>query len=349
MNSVMQHIFSNKFSATKAMEHFNDMGKDLTLFIVDDEAAVLGTLTDGDIRRGLIKGLKISDPVDAFMNKNFRYLPEESFTLDAVRRYRQQGISLLPILDAKFKIKKLINFHIQQTVLPVDAVIMAGGEGARLRPLTVATPKPLLKVGEKPIIEHNVDRLVRFGVNNLYICVNYLGEQVIDYFEDGSSKNIQIQYVTESKKLGTIGALSLINDFRNDSVLVMNADLLTNLDFEDFYRQFADSNADLMVASIPYTINVPYATFEINGRNIISLKEKPTFTYYSNAGIYLVKKEHLAKIPREAYFNATDFIELLIAENKRVLYSPILEFWLDIGSHEDYVKANENIKHIRMS
>jgi hypothetical protein len=162
---------------------------------------LVGTLTDGDIRRGLLKNLNIKNSVGEFMNTSFKFLKEAEFSLEEVEQYKQQGVRLLPVVDAQIKIKRLVNFTSQSTVLPIDVLIMAGGEGQRLRPLTETTPKPLLKVGTKPIIEHGIDRLITFGVNNFHISIKYLGEQMINFFGDGSSKNVSINYVKEEQKL----------------------------------------------------------------------------------------------------------------------------------------------------
>jgi NDP-sugar pyrophosphorylase family protein len=225
---------------------------------------------------------------------------------------------------------------------------MAGGEGQRLRPLTETTPKPLLKVGSKPIIEHGIDRLITFGINNFHISIKYLGEQMVDYFGDGSSKSVNISYVREEQKLGTAGALALVDDFRNDTILMMNSDLLTNIDFEDIYRNFKKSGSDLMVACIPYKVDVPYAILEMENDRVISLKEKPSYTYYSNAGIYIMKREVVDVIPKNEHFNATDLMDTLIAKGNKVGYYPILGYWLDIGKMDDFFKAQEDIKHIRL-
>ena len=224
---------------------------------------------------------------------------------------------------------------------------MAGGRGERLRPLTDSIPKPLLRIDNKPIIEYNVERLSEFGVQTMFISLKYLGEQIENYFSDGSDRGLNIRYVNENEPLGTIGALGLMEDFEHDTLLVMNSDLLTNINFEDFYREFINKDADFGVASIPYQVNIPYAVLETDEEKVISFKEKPTYTYYSNAGIYLMKKEVIKHIPKNAFYNATDLMEQLISINKKVIFYPLLGYWLDIGRHEDFKKAQEDIKHIR--
>lgn len=344
-----KHTISSKISLNDVLEKFNILGKNLTLFIIDENYKVIGSITDGDIRRGLVRGLDLNSNVQEAMQLNFKYLKYNYTDIDIIKEFKNQGIILLPILDNEMRLKRIINLQLLYSVLPIDVVIMAGGEGQRLKPLTDNTPKPLLLVGDKPILEHNIDRLINFGINKIDICVKYLGNQIVDYFTYSSKKIIDIKFHFEESKLGTAGALSKISEFQFDSILLMNADLLTNIDYEDFYREFRDSGADLMVASIPYTVNVPYAIFETNNdHEIISLQEKPTFTYYSNAGIYLIKRECIKLIPQNEFYNATDLIEKLIQTGKSVKYYPILQFWLDIGAMEDYKKANEFIKHLKL-
>jgi dTDP-glucose pyrophosphorylase len=348
MVELKKHLVHRDDLVEVALFMLNELGQDLTLFVVTDDNVLVGTLTDGDIRRGLLKNLNIKNSVGEFMNTRFKFLKEAEFSLEEVEQYKEQGVRLLPVVDAQTKIRRLINFTSQSTVLPIDVLIMAGGEGQRLRPLTETTPKPLLKVGSKPIIEHCIDRLITFGVNNFHISIKYLGEQMISYFGDGSTKNVNIKYIKEEQKLGTAGALALVEGFRSDSILLMNSDLLTNIDFEDIYRNFKKSGSDLMVACIPYKVDVPYAILEMENDRVISLKEKPSYTYYSNAGIYIMKREVVDVIPKNEHFNATELMDTLIAKGNKVGYYPILGYWLDIGKMDDFVKAQEDIKHIRL-
>lgn len=349
MNVLQDHLISCDLKVSQILEKLNELGNDLTLFVIDSDQKTIGSVTDGDIRRGLLKGCTLNSTVQEVMQVNFKYIVFTEINIDVIREYKRQGIILLPLVDKEMRLKRIINLHYLYAILPIDVVIMAGGEGIRLRPLTEKTPKPLLFVGDKPILEHNIDRLMQFGVNNINICIKYLGEQIVEYFSSKKSKGINIKYHYEEEKLGTAGALSNIDEYHFDTILLMNADLLTNLDYEDFYRRFIESGADLMVASVPYTVNVPYAILETNqDHDVLSLKEKPSFTYYSNAGIYLIKKSCIDFVPGNKFYNATDLIDNLIANGKSVKYYPILQFWLDIGALEDYKKANEFIKHLKI-
>lgn len=347
MTDYSKHIVPQDASVTIALGRIGDLGQYLTLFVVDGAGKLLGTLTDGDIRRGLLSGKPLTEPVSRYMNPNFRFLRQNEYNTETIRQFRAQLLQLIPELDDEGRIIRIINLAKTRALLPVDAVLMAGGKGERLLPLTRNTPKPLLKVGDKPIIEHNIDRLTRYGINHVHITTRYLGEQLETYFGDGSAKGITIRYTREAEPLGTIGSMRLTDDYRYDTVLLMNSDLLTNIDFEDFYEEFRRQDADMSVATVPYPVSIPYAVLETDGSHIRSLKEKPTYTYYINAGIYLMKRSVVNLIPAGSY-DATDLLEKLIAEHHKVTYFPLLGYWLDIGRHEDYQKACVDINHITL-
>ena len=224
---------------------------------------------------------------------------------------------------------------------------MAGGEGQRLRPLTQSTPKPLLRIGDKTIIEHNIERLMKYGVNKIHVSVRYLKEQIVEYLGNGERWGISVEYIIEDSPLGTIGALGQKEGFTSEYVLVMNSDLLTNIDFADFYTFFQNSEADFLIACIPFKVSVPYAVIEVDSdHNILSLQEKPMMTYFSNAGIYLFRREIADLIPRGQKLDATDLIENIISKGMKVKSYPLSNYWLDIGRMEDFKKAQEDIKHI---
>lgn len=351
MNSK-SNIIPNNYTIHEALLRIDKMAvSGNVLFIVNPETNVLiGTLTDGDIRRGLLQGLNVNDCVVEVCNKHFKFLKyAEQWTKGKlIEEFKAAGIRLIPLLDDNMTLIKIIDLNEFKAFLPMDAVIMAGGKGTRLRPLTKNTPKPLLKVGEKPIIEHNVDRLQSFGIKNITISVKYLGQQIIDFFGDGTSKELNIDYVKETNPLGTIGCLSLIPAFSNEYILVMNSDLLTTIDYNDMFKEFLSSNADMIVATTPYEVQIPYGVVETSGENVTSLVEKPTYTYYSNAGIYILKKQHVKLIPNDKLFNATDLMQSLFDLGKKVVHFPIVDYWLDIGKPHDYEKAQKDIKHLNL-
>lgn len=347
--NIEKHFIQVASEIKEALEKLNSLGKDAILFVTNAENQLIGSLTDGDVRRGFLKGFTIKDNIDKIIQANPRLIRKGDRDIKKLIEYRENNFRILPVLAKDSdEIVNIINFRVLKSYLPIDAVIMAGGKGTRLHPLTENTPKPLLKVGNKPIMEHNLDRLAAFGIDDFWVSVSYLGEQIVDYFKAGEEKNVHIQYVWENEPLGTIGAISKIIDFQHDYVLVTNSDLLTNLDYEAFFLDFIEKEADLSVVSIPYKVNVPYAVLELNDGRVYNFKEKPTYTYYTNGGIYLMKKEVLNEIPKEAFFNATDLMGSLIKKNKQVITYPLMGYWLDVGNHEDFQKANEDINSLNL-
>lgn len=347
MRNYREHLLLSGSSIKSALVRLDELAKDAILFITDDKDRLIGSLTDGDVRRGLIQGISIDNPVDAIIQPHPKFLRKGNYDIKKVIEYRESNFRILPIIDKDNVITNVINFREIRSYLPVDAVIMAGGRGERLRPLTDHVPKPMLKVGDKPIMELNIDRLALYGIDDFWLAVKYLGAQIQEFFGDGEGKNIRIKYIWENEALGTIGAVSKIKDFEHDYVLVMNSDLLTNIDYEHFFLDFLEQDADFSVITIPYEVSIPYAVLETNQKQIIDFKEKPTYTYYSNGGIYLMKKLVLSHLPLDAHFNATDLMEKLIANGSRVISYPLNGYWLDIGKHADYQKAQEDIKRIK--
>jgi NDP-sugar pyrophosphorylase family protein len=313
-----------------------------TVFVLDEKQKLIGAVTDGDIRRGLINGLSLDGLVQDFMNKNFSFLIDGDDNFNKLNDYRSRKLKAVPLISDKGNLIKVYDFTRIKSILPIDAVIMAGGRGKRLIPLTEKVPKPLLKVGGKEIISYNFDRLLLYGITNQTVTVNYLGHTISDFCK-GYNPEINFRIIKEDKFLGTAGSLSLIEDFNNDIILLMNSDLLTDIDYEDLYKSFIRHEADILVASIPYPVNIPYAIFENEGLNVKSLKEKPEHIYYANAGIYLIKREILNFIPNGKFYNATDLMEKIIALNKKLIHYPIHNYWLDIGTHEDFKRANKDI------
>jgi dTDP-glucose pyrophosphorylase len=343
-----RHLIKSHQGVRLALRKLNDLALDAILFVVNEDDQLLGSLTDGDLRRGFLKDLDFSCSLLDFVQPHPIFIRNESYSVDDIRTYRKKNLKIIPVLNENNQVISIVNLRLQRALLPLDAIIMAGGEGQRLKPLTDHTPKPLLKVGDKPIIEYNVDRLTSYGIKNIQISVRYLGKQIEEYFGDGSGKGINLQYIWEEEPLGTLGALCRAKNLKHDEVLVMNSDLLTNIDFEDFYSTFKNAEADFAVASIPYHVKVPYAVLNTNGDHVLSFEEKPTYTYYSNAGIYLLKRTCIDLIPRNCSYDATDLMQALIREGKKVISFPILGYWLDIGKPEDFVKAQSDIQHLNL-
>lgn len=347
LKQYKEHLILTGSPIRQALARLDYLSTDAILFVVNDQDQLIGSLTDGDVRRGLLKGVTIDEAVDHIIQPNPKYIQKGANDIQKVIDYRNSNFRVLPVLDKNGVIVNVINFRLLRSYLPVDAVIMAGGRGERLRPLTEKTPKPLLPVGGKPIMQHNLERLALYGIDDFWFSVNYLADQIETYFGDGHSRNIQIEYIREENPMGTIGSVAMVQHFEHDYILVTNSDILTNLDYEHFFIDTFKKQADLAVVTIPYQVNVPYAVLETHDGQIQSLKEKPTYTYYSNGGIYLMKKEVLSFIPQNAHFNATDLIESLIHAGKKVSSYPLLGYWLDIGNPDDYQKAQQDLPHIQ--
>ena len=346
--NVENILINKKESILEALRKLNtirDVSR-LILFVENDNKAVIGSLTDGDIRRSLAKNADLQITLSDICNKNFSFEYETMAFLD-LKNYRKQNIKILPILDSENRLIRIIDLERTKSELPLECMIMAGGRGKRLSPLTDSIPKPMLLLGEKPIIEHNIDRLISFGIKKIYISVKYLADQIEEYFGDGSSKGVEIKYIKEDEPLGTAGALSLVDQFNTDHILLMNSDLFTSINFEDLYLDLIEQGADMAVASTEYKVDVPYAIFETSGEMITDFKEKPSFVYHSNAGIYILSKDLINKIPKAKFFDITELMDDLVKNGGKLIHTPIICFWIDIGCHLDYEKAKELFDHIR--
>lgn len=322
-------------------------GQAMVVFVLNNKEQVVGTLTDGDIRRALLRGVQLDTQVAKIMHTKFSYLSttEKDYTV-TINNIRKRNITVVPVLDENNHLVKIYNLNKMRSILPIDAVLMAGGKGERLRPLTEKTPKPLLPVGDKAIIDRNVECLILYGLEHISVTVNYLKEQLEEHFAK-PVQGVKVNTVRESKYLGTIGSVRFIDIFYNDTILVMNSDLFTDIDYEDFYLHFKQNDADMSVAAVPYTVSVPYGIMDLEGRNIKGMLEKPRYNYYANAGIYLIKRELIDFIPQNKFYNATDLIDDLIRLNKSVIRYPINGTWIDIGNPQEYQKAKDLMKHLK--
>jgi len=347
MLDFKKHLICKDIILKEALKRLDHLASDAVLFLIDEEGRLLGSLTDGDVRRCLIKGISIDENIEKFVNKKPRFINKSNYTIQEINSIRNQDISIIPVLNSNMEVINILNFKKLKSYLPLDAVIMAGGRGNRLRPLTDEIPKPLLKVGDKTIIEHNLNRLMEYGIDDFWISLHYLGEQIEKFLGDGLEKNVEINYIYEKKPLGTIGSIKEIKSLVHNYILIANSDILTNLDYEDFFIDFLEKKADISVLSVPYKVEIPYAVIETSNGLIHSFKEKPSYTYYSNGGIYIMKREIIGHIPNNNFFNATDLIELLIKNGNKVITYPMRGYWLDIGNPEDYEKANQDYAHIK--
>lgn len=351
MNAYERHIIPERATILDGIRQLNTLTDDLslTLFVVDGTTQrLVGTVTDGDIRRALARGCGLDSPVTEAMNRHFTSFRSGAFDPELLRNVRQKMFRMVPVLDAEGHIERVLNFTGGRSFLPLDAVLMAGGRGERLRPLTLTTPKPLLEVAGKPIIDYNIENLLRHGVEHIHVTVNYLAEQLEAHFAAPVGDGVQVECVREPQYLGTMGSVKFVREWHNDTILVMNSDLFTNIDLEAFYLHFMKHGAAMSVAAVPYDVNIPYGIFDIeNTREIRGVREKPSYHYYANAGIYLLSRRVLDMIPDGEFYNATDLLESLVKAGEKVIRYPLSGYWIDIGKPDDFRKVQELAQHLK--
>jgi len=344
---MLQNILHSGTPASKALAQLETLKKKAILFLTDEENTLIGSITDGDIRRGLLKGLSLNNPVDDFVQSNPVSVNANNPNVEQIKELRELGYKILPVVNSKGQIQSLLDFSETKTILPLHAVIMAGGEGRRLRPYTEQLPKPLLKVGDKPIVQYTLEKFAKYGIKTVEISINYLGHKLIEEFGNGEKLNLSISYITEDKPLGTIGSVNNSTYSGNYDFIIQNSDLLCDVDMEQMYLYFKQQQADFLVLSVPYAVNIPFAVLRNEGLMVKELQEKPTYNYYCNGGIYFIKKDVLQHIPAGTFYNTTDLMDFLILNNYRVLDYKHHGYWLDIGSHSDFNKAQNDIKELR--
>ena len=339
-----EHLIFHDSTIELAIKKLDLLASDNVLFVINSNRQLQGSLTDGDIRRGLINGNNLNTPLNKVMYKSPRSMHYKLVDSQKLKSFRQSNYKIIPLVDDTNCIVDILNFRFQNTILPLDVVVMAGGKGRRLLPLTKNLPKPLLKLGNKPIIERIIDGLITYGITKIDVSINHLGHLIKEALGNGTEKGIQINYIEENQPLGTIGSLGLKSNYSNPYTLVLNSDLLTNIDYEDFFIDFLKKKADFSAVGIPYKIEIPYGIFEMQDDRIKQINEKPTYTYFSNGGIYIFKTELIDLIPKNQIYLATDFIQDLISMNKKVTSYSLMDYWLDIGSHSDFERAQKDIK-----
>ncbi len=345
-----RHIINSHMTLLSALDRLNDLsGGAMTLFVVDNDNRMCGTLTDGDVRRALLAGHTTDQEVGSVMHRNFKAITTESLrdnTVANIRAMRELGITLVPCLDADNHITDIIDLQHTHTILPLSAILMAGGKGERLRPLTLTRPKPLLEIDGKAIIDYNVEALAACGISDITVSTRYLAEQLYEHFSTPIA-GVQVKCITEDVPLGTIGAAALIEHSADGNTLVMNSDLLTTISFEDMYMRHSAEQADITIAAIPYQVSVPFAILTTQGHQVTGIEEKPSYSYFANAGIYIIRNSVLQTLQRNVRTDATDLIESTIKAGGKVVYYPINGTWLDVGSHADFAQAQELMRHHR--
>jgi len=319
-----------------------DSGAVKIALVVDTDNKLLGTLSDGDIRRGLLRKKLLNETIEDVYFKNPTTANKGTSKEDLLHLCLVNGISQVPIVDEDRKVIDLfiIDDGLQKKQHENHVVLMVGGLGTRLRPLTENTPKPMLKVGGKPILETIVKRFVDDGFTNITMCLGYKSNVIQDYFRDGGSFGANIDYIVEEERMGTAGALTLLEKRLDNPFFVMNGDLLTNINFEKMLDFHVEHNSKATMCVREYDIEVPYGVVNVANENITSIIEKPIHSFFVNSGIYLLEPDCIDLIPDNKFYDMPTLFEELIAAKEKIISFPLQEYWLDIGRVADYEKAN---------
>ena len=340
-------LLSPNDSLDRAIKVLHDGGRRIAL-VSDENDRLLGTITDGDIRRALISQSTVKSPVSLIMNCNPVTVDDKVENKEILSLMSSQGFLHMPIVNKDGILCGLetLEHLIKSPKHDNPVFLMAGGFGTRLRPLTESTPKPLLKVGLKPILEMIIEQFISCGFHNFYISTHFKSEQIRDYFKTGEAYGVSIKYVHEDNPLGTAGSLGLLPDNLTDlPLIVMNGDLLTKVDFKNLLNFHHESNTEATMCVREYDFQVPYGVIEIDNYKIKKIEEKPIHKFFVNAGIYVLSKNLVDKIDGKFYLDMTDFLNQEL-NNGGVSTFPIHEYWLDIGRMEEYEKANREVKDI---
>ncbi len=316
--------------------------------IVDEQRILHGTVTDGDVRRGFLKGKTLEDSTTEIMNPNPLTVQQHEDNKHILRIMRQRKLHQIPIVDEKGIVVGLesIDELLEPEAKDNWVVLMAGGLGTRLYPLTEDCPKPLLKVGNKPILETIMENFMSYGLRKFYISVNYKAEMIEDYFGDGSKWNVEIRYLREDKRLGTAGALSLIPEKSESPVIVMNGDLLTKVNFSQLLQFHSEQKAIATLCVRDYEYQVPYGVVRVDENKLQAIVEKPVERYFVNAGIYVLNPELLNEVPADRFYDMPTLFETLIQSRRNAAVFPIREYWMDIGRMDDFERAKSEYMEV---
>jgi dTDP-glucose pyrophosphorylase/CBS domain-containing protein len=323
--------------------------------VVDAERRLLDTISDGDTRRAILAGtdldLPVSDVLDAARGRGRAApttAPAGTPSHELLHVMNERVIRQIPLVDDKGRVVglALLGDLVRSYELPLTAVVMAGGFGTRLSPLTDDVPKPMLRVGDTPMLERIVEQLREAGVRRVNVATHYRGDLIADHFKDGSDFGVELEYVHEDQPLGTAGALGRM-EHAKDPLLVINGDILTHVDFRAMLHFHREHAADMTVAVRENMVSVPYGIVEIEDEQIVKISEKPTLRYLVNAGIYLLDPDVVARVPRDRPSDMTHLIEALLSDGARVVAFPIHEYWIDIGRIEDYERALADFEQLR--
>lgn len=347
MKNIEDIIVKETTSIKEVLQIIDKSSKQLAI-VVDKNKKLLGTISDGDIRRALLNNMSLNETVKNIYFKNPTVANINNSKEEIINICRVKKIHQIPVVDDN---GNLIGIEILDELISKEekinkVILMVGGLGTRLRPLTENTPKPMLKVGNKPILQTIVEKFAEYGYTNIVMCVNYKSHMIQDYFGDGKEFGVNIEYVLENQRMGTAGALSLLKNKPNEPFFVMNGDLLTNVNFEHLHNYHLSNNSLGTMCVREYDFQVPYGVVNIKNSKIVSIEEKPTHKFFVSAGIYMLSPEVLEYIPENQFYDMPTLFEKIISKGKNAISFPLREYWLDIGRIEEYKKANEEYDEV---
>lgn len=331
------------------METLNNGGSEICL-IVDKDDLLLGTITDGDVRRGLLQGLSMGTPATTIMNPNPITAAPTTDTKALLKIITKDVLRQIPLVDPEghvVGVRHLRDLTAQTTKRPNWVVLMAGGLGERLRPLTNNMPKPLLNVGDKPLLQTILESFIDQGFSEIYISVNYFAAAIKEHFGDGSNWDVNIHYLEEQDRMGTAGALTLLPEIPDAPVVVMNGDLVTRVNFQHLLEYHAAQGTCATMCVREYDFQVPFGVISLEDNHITKIDEKPIHRFFVNAGIYVLNPEIIAKIPDAQHCDMTTVFDQAISEGQKTSAFPIHEYWLDIGRLDDLERAQLDMREGR--
>ena len=341
MKNIEDITVKDSISILEVMKIIDESSKQIAI-VIDENNKLLGTISDGDIRRALLKNIPLTESVKEIYFKTPTVASINDSREEIINICKVKKIHQIPIVDSK---GNLVGLEILDELISKEkklnkVVLMVGGLGTRLQPLTENIPKPMLEVGNKPILQTIVEKFAEYGYLNIVMCINYKSHVIKDYFGDGAEFGVNIEYVSEKDRMGTAGALSLLKDKPQEPFFVMNGDLLTNVNFEHLHDFHISNNSIGTMCVRDYDFQVPFGVVSIKDTKILSIDEKPKHKFFVNAGIYMFDPEILEYIPKNEFYDMPTLFKKLIDKNKKVISFPLREYWLDVGRIEEYEKAN---------
>lgn len=348
MKTNLENVFVlPDYTIRMVLEKLDKGGRGIVL-AVDKDKRLIGTVTDGDIRRALLNGVTLNNSIKDIIHYNSVYVKTGTTREDIKDIFIKKAIKQLPIVDDFGRVLDLIS--INDILLPKGkenpVLIMAGGLGSRLKNLTKEVPKPMLKVGQDPILYHIINNFKQYGYNNILISVNYKSEIIENYFQNGYAYGVKIEYIKEKKRLGTAGSIYLAKDYLDKPFFVINGDIFTNLNVDNMMKFHLENGFHMTVGTKKYFYQIPYGVIQPKGNAVEKIVEKPEIEYLINGGIYCLNPEVIKYIPENKYFEITDLINICIDKGLNVGNYEIEEYWMDIGKIDDYNKVNDDVENI---